>query len=52
VKEWPYGVTRLAVAGGIDYHTGGRYLTRAISDYDAYSYVDIYRDGSAEALEV
>ena len=40
------------MGGYVDYHVGGRYLTRAISDYDAYSYVDIYRDGSAEAYEV
>lgn len=49
---WPYGVTRLCSGGVVDYNVGGRYIMGAISDYDAYSYVDIYRDGSAEAFEV
>ena len=52
VIHWPYGITRLNVGGYVDYHVGGRYLTGAFSDYDAYSYVDIYRDGSAETYEV
>ena len=51
VMHWPYGITRLNVGGHVDYHIGGRYLTGAFSDYDAYSYVDIYRDGSAKKYE-
>ena len=52
VIHWPYGITRLNVGGQVDYHIGGRYLTGAFSDYDAYSYVDIYRDGSAKRYEL
>ena len=40
------------MGGYVDYHVGGRYLTGAFSDYDAYSYVDIYRDGSAQSYEL